>query len=95
MSINKNTLEKIAHLARLQFDEKSEERMLKDLNNMLSFVEKLQELNTDDIEPLQSMTFESNQLRKDKINAHLSHENGLKNAPKKDAEYFRVPKVIE
>lgn len=95
MSINKNTLEKIAHLARLQFDEKSEERMLKDLNNMLSFVEKLQELNTDNVEPLQSMTFESNQLREDKIKGHLSHESGLKNAPKKDAEYFRVPKVIE
>ncbi|WP_296618407.1 Asp-tRNA(Asn)/Glu-tRNA(Gln) amidotransferase subunit GatC [Marivirga sp.] len=95
MSINKETLEKIAHLARLQFDEKSEERMLKDLNNMLSFVEKLQELDTDNIEPLQSMTFESNQLREDKVKEHLSHEDGMKNAPKKDADYFRVPKVIE
>lgn len=95
MSINKETLKKIAHLARLEFDKKSEERMLKDLNNMLSFVEKLQELNTDNVEPLQSMTFESNQLREDKVKEHLSRKDGLKNAPKKDAEYFRVPKVIE
>jgi len=95
MSINKETLEKIAHLARLEFDEKSEERMLQDMNNMLSFVEKLQELDTDDIEPLQSMTFETNQLREDEVKGHLSLHERLKNAPKKDENYFRVPKVIE
>jgi aspartyl-tRNA(Asn)/glutamyl-tRNA(Gln) amidotransferase subunit C len=95
MGINKKTLEKIAHLARLQFDEKSEDRMLKDLNNMLSFVEKLQELDTDNVEPLQTMTFETNQFREDKVQGQISHEDGLKNAPKKDEDYFRVPKVIE
>jgi len=95
MSINKETLEKIAHLARLQFDEKSEERMLKDLNNMLSFVEKLQELDTEEVEPLQTMTFENNQLRVDEVKNQISKEEGLKNAPKKDEDYFRVPKVIE
>lgn len=95
MSINKETLEKIAHLARLEFDEKSEEKMLKDMNNMLSFVEKLQELDTDNVEPLQAMSFEVNQLREDKVKEHLAREKGLKNAPKKDQKYFRVPKVIE
>lgn len=95
MSINKETLEKIAHLARLEFDEKSEEKMLTDMNNMLSFVEKLQELDTDNVEPLQAMSFEVNQLREDKVRDHLAREKGLKNAPKKDHEYFRVPKVIE
>jgi aspartyl-tRNA(Asn)/glutamyl-tRNA(Gln) amidotransferase subunit C len=95
MSINKETLEKIAHLARLEFDEKSEEKMLMDMNNMLSFVEKLQELNTDNVEPLQSMTFESNQFREDIVRDQLSQDDGLKNAPKRDANYFRVPKVIE
>jgi aspartyl-tRNA(Asn)/glutamyl-tRNA(Gln) amidotransferase subunit C len=95
MSINKETLEKIAHLARLEFDEKSEEKMLADMNNMLSFVEKLQELDTDSVEPLQTMSFETNQLREDQVKGHLAREKGLKNAPKKDQEYFRVPKVIE
>ncbi|WKK78627.2 Asp-tRNA(Asn)/Glu-tRNA(Gln) amidotransferase subunit GatC [Marivirga salinae] len=95
MSINKETLEKIAHLARLEFDEKSEEKMLKDMNNMLSFVEKLQELDTENVEPLQAMSFEINQLREDKVKEHLPREKGLKNAPKKDNEFFRVPKVIE
>jgi aspartyl-tRNA(Asn)/glutamyl-tRNA(Gln) amidotransferase subunit C len=95
MSINKKTLEKIAHLARLEFDEKSEGKMLKDMNNMLSFVEKLQELDTDNVEPLQSMTFEINQFREDKVKNQLAHQDGLKNAPKKDKDFFRVPKVIE
>lgn len=95
MSINKEILEKIAHLARLEFDKKSEEKMLEDMNNMLSFVEKLQEIDTENIEPLQAMSFEINQLRKDEVRGHLKREDGLKNAPKKDNKYFRVPKVIE
>lgn len=95
MSINKETLEKIAHLARLEFDEKSEDKMLEDMNNMLSFVEKLQELDTENVEPLQAMSFEINQMREDKVKEHLAREKGLKNAPKQDNEFFRVPKVIE
>ncbi len=95
MSINIETLEKIAHLARLEFDEKSEEKMLKDMNNILSFVEKLQEVDTENVEPLQSMSFEINQLREDKLGEQLTHEKGLKNAPKKDADFFRVPKVMD
>lgn len=95
MSINKEILEKIAHLARLEFDAKSEDKMLKDMNNILKFVEKLQEVDTENVEPLQSMSFEVNQLRDDERGQHLSHERGLKNAPKKDSDYFRVPKVIE
>jgi len=95
MSINKETLEKIAHLARLEFEEDSKDKMLADMNNMLSFVEKLQELDTDNVEPLDSMSFEVNQMRDDEVKNQLSHEEGLKNAPKKDANYIRVPKVIE
>ncbi|WKK85184.1 Asp-tRNA(Asn)/Glu-tRNA(Gln) amidotransferase subunit GatC [Marivirga arenosa] len=95
MSINKETLEKIAHLARLEFEEDSKDKMLADMNNMLSFVEKLQELDTDNVEPLDSMSFEVNQMRDDEVKNQLSHEQGLKNAPKKDANYIRVPKVIE
>jgi aspartyl-tRNA(Asn)/glutamyl-tRNA(Gln) amidotransferase subunit C len=95
MDIDKSTLEKIAHLARLEFDAKSEDKMLKDMNNIIHFVEKLQELDTEGIEPLQSMSFELNSLREDKVGKHLDHEEGLKSAPKRDQDYFRVPKVIE
>ena len=95
MKINKDTLERIAHLARLEFDEKDIEKMLSDMNGIIAFVEKLNEVNTDGVEPLTTMSHEVNVLREDEVKPPLSHELGLKNAPKKDSEYFRVPKVLE
>jgi aspartyl-tRNA(Asn)/glutamyl-tRNA(Gln) amidotransferase subunit C len=96
MQIDKETVEKIAHLARLQFEKGAESKMMKDMNNMLSFVEKLQEVDTQGVEPLQSMSFEINNLRQDALaEQSITHIDALKNAPKKAADFFRVPKVIE
>jgi len=95
MKVDKETLDKIAHLARLEFDEKDSEKMIKDLGNIISFVEKLNEVNTDGVEPLTTMSHEVNALREDEVKPHLDHDIGLKSAPKKDADYFRVPKVLE
>jgi len=95
MKVNKETLDKIAHLARLEFDEKDSEKMIKDLGNIISFVEKLNEVNTDGVEPLTTMSHEINSLREDEVKPHLDHDIALKGAPKKDADYFRVPKVLE
>lgn len=95
MKIDKETLEKIAHLARLNFDENEEQSMLESMSEILTWVEKLNELDTDDIEPLTHMASEVNSLREDKLGKHLSHEDALKNAPKKDSDYIRVPKVME
>jgi aspartyl-tRNA(Asn)/glutamyl-tRNA(Gln) amidotransferase subunit C len=95
MKVDKETLNKIAHLARLEFDEKDTEKMVNDLGNIISFVEKLNEVNTDGVEPLTSMSHEINSLREDEVKPHLSHESALKNAPEKDQDYFRVPKVLE
>ena len=95
MKVDKETLDKIAHLARLEFDEKDAEKMIRDLGNIISFVEKLNEVNTDGVEPLTTMSHEVNSLREDTVEAHLDHDTALKNAPKKDADYFRVPKVLE
>jgi aspartyl-tRNA(Asn)/glutamyl-tRNA(Gln) amidotransferase subunit C len=58
-------------------------------------VEKLNEVDTTGVEPLTTMSYEINMLRDDEVKEHLSHERALKNAPKKDADYFRVPKVID
>jgi aspartyl-tRNA(Asn)/glutamyl-tRNA(Gln) amidotransferase subunit C len=69
--------------------------MLKDMNGIIAFVEKLNEVNTDGIEPLTTMSHEVNALREDEVTPHLSHERALKNAPGKDSDYFRVPKVLE
>ena len=95
MKIDINTLKKTAHLARLQFDEKSAEKMKEDMTQILDWVEKLNEVDTDGVEPITTMSSEVNVLRQDVVGEHLSHEKGLKNAPHKDSDYFRVPKVME
>jgi aspartyl-tRNA(Asn)/glutamyl-tRNA(Gln) amidotransferase subunit C len=95
MILDKNTLRKIAHLARLDFEEKDENKMIQDMTEILTWVEHLNELDTSNVEPLTNMSFEVNQFRNDKVQPHLPHDKGLLNAPKKDSDYFRVPKVLE
>lgn len=95
MKIDKELLNKIAHLARLEFDEESAEEMIADMSNILTWVEKLNEVDTEGVEPLTTMSHEINVLREDEVKTHLNHERALENAPKKDADYFRVPKVLE
>ncbi|HRK52587.1 MAG TPA: Asp-tRNA(Asn)/Glu-tRNA(Gln) amidotransferase subunit GatC [Cyclobacteriaceae bacterium] len=95
MKIDKETLSKMAHLARLEIDEKDAPKMLEDMSKMVSFVEKLNEVDTEGIEPLTTMSHEVNALREDVVKNQLSKEEVLKNAPKKDSDFFRVPKVLE
>jgi len=95
MNIDKETVQKIAHLARLEFQEEDLESMREDLGKILDFMKKLNELDTDEVEPLIYMSGEVNVLRMDKEIQDISHEEGLKNAPKRDSDYFRVPKVID
>lgn len=95
MKIDKELLNKIAHLARLEFDENTAGEMMKDMTEIIDWVEKLNEVDTEGVEPLTTMSHEMNVLREDETKPHLSHERALKNAPKKDSDYFRVPKVLE
>jgi aspartyl-tRNA(Asn)/glutamyl-tRNA(Gln) amidotransferase subunit C len=95
MKADRETLRKIAHLARLEFNPAAEKEMLDSLNEILTWVEKLNEVDTTHVEPLTHMSAEINVMREDEVKKHLSHERGLLNAPKKDEDYFRVPKVIE
>ena len=74
---------------------KSAEKIAKDVSQILDWVEQLNEVDTTDVEPLTTMSTEVNDMREDKIGNHLSHEEALKNAPKSDTDYFRVPKVLE
>jgi aspartyl-tRNA(Asn)/glutamyl-tRNA(Gln) amidotransferase subunit C len=95
MKIDKETVDKIAHLARLEFEnEAAKEAMIKDMNNMLGFIGKLNELDTSNVEPLIYMSEEVNVLREDIVKVEITQEEALKNAPKKDSDYFKVPKVI-
>lgn len=95
MKIDKQTLDKLAHLSRLEIKEQDEAKMIKDLSNIVTFVEKLNEVDTDGVEPLTTMSQEVNALREDVPGGHLTHEEVLKNAPSKNEDFFRVPKVIE
>jgi aspartyl-tRNA(Asn)/glutamyl-tRNA(Gln) amidotransferase subunit C len=95
MNIDKELVDKIAHLARLEFNDQQKVKIEEDLNNILSFMESLNELDTSNVEPLIYMTEEKNIFRKDEQKQEVTHEEALKNAPKKDSDYFRVPKVIE
>jgi aspartyl-tRNA(Asn)/glutamyl-tRNA(Gln) amidotransferase subunit C len=95
MKIDKDSIKRIAHLARLEFDESSAAKMSKDMSQILDWVEQLNEIDTENIEPLTTMSTEVNVMREDKVANQLSHREGLKNAPKSDSDYFRVPKVLE
>jgi aspartyl-tRNA(Asn)/glutamyl-tRNA(Gln) amidotransferase subunit C len=88
-------VDEIAHLARLEFNDSAKGEILNDMNRMLTFVDKLNELNTDNVEPLIYMTDEKNVLREDEIKVTITQDEALKNAPKKDSDYFKVPKVID
>ncbi|HHZ64600.1 MAG TPA: Asp-tRNA(Asn)/Glu-tRNA(Gln) amidotransferase subunit GatC [Flavobacteriales bacterium] len=94
MSIDKATVEQIAKLAKLEFDDTSKEEIMKDLDRMLQFVDKLNELNTANVEPLTHITEEQNVLRTDVVKTEISQAEALKNAPHKDSDYFIVPKVL-
>jgi aspartyl-tRNA(Asn)/glutamyl-tRNA(Gln) amidotransferase subunit C len=95
MKIDKETVEKIAHLARLEFDERETEQIINDMNNMLTFVNKLNEVDTSNVSPLIYMSDEVNVLREDEVKQEITQQEALKNAPKKDSDYFKVPKVID
>ncbi|MEY3563970.1 MAG: hypothetical protein RJA23_140 [Bacteroidota bacterium] len=95
MKIDQETLQKIAHLARLNFDAQAGEKMSADLSQVLDWVAQLQEIDTQNVAPLTSMSSEINVLREDQVGVQLTQEQALKNAPKQENGFFSVPKVME
>jgi len=94
MEINNKLIEEIASLAKLDFDENSKELMKSDLNKIISFINKLSEVDTDNVEPLVYLSDEINILREDEVKEVISQVDALKNAPHKDSDYFNIPKII-
>jgi len=94
MKIDTKTVDKLADLAKLEFDERSKKEIIGDLNKMLAFVEKLNKLDTGEVEPLIYMSKETNILRNDKVVQRTTQAQALKNAPEKDSDYILVPKVL-
>lgn len=95
MKITEETIAHIAHLARLRFEGPAKEAIRQDLENIIGFMGKLSELPTDNVEPLVFMSDEVNVLRDDEPQVTVTQEQALKNAPKKDSDYFRIPKVLD
>ena len=95
MEVNDALINKIANLARLSFSEE-EKPVIKDkLQRMIHFVEKLNEVDTEGVEPLLHMSNNVNILREDEVKNSITTEEGLKNAPVHNEQFFKVPKVIK
>lgn len=88
------TVEKLAELSRLEFNNESREEIKKDLTRILGFIDKLDELDTENVNPLVFMSDEVNVLREDDAKVTVTQKEALKNAPQKDSDYFKVPKVL-
>jgi aspartyl-tRNA(Asn)/glutamyl-tRNA(Gln) amidotransferase subunit C len=94
MKIDKKLILKLEKLSRLELSETERVKIQKDLNEILKMIEKLDELDTSNVEPLIHVSEEKNVLREDEIKNQLSREEALSNSPDNDGQYFKVPKVI-
>jgi aspartyl-tRNA(Asn)/glutamyl-tRNA(Gln) amidotransferase subunit C len=95
MEINEATIDKLASLARLKFDATEKVQIKTDLQNMIGFIEKMNELDTENVEPLLHMSANVNTMREDMVKGSIDNEAALKNAKKQHSPYFIVPTVIK
>ena len=95
MKITEDVVNHIAHLSKLQFEGESKKAIQQDLENIVSFMEVLGEVDTENVEPLIFMNDDINVLREDVPAQTIQKEEALSNAPKRDSDYFRIPKVLD
>ncbi len=95
MKVNEELVNKVAHLARLEFTQEEKIEVIDDMNKILTFMEKLNEIDTSNVKPLIYMTDSVNVFRPDVVKTEITKDEALLNAPKKNSDYFRVAKVIE
>jgi len=93
--MDKETVATISYLSRLAFDKENEEKITKDLENIIEFVDQLDGVDTSDIEPLKSPLEKTAKTREDEITTKNRKEQFLKNAPDANEDYFLVPRVVE
>jgi len=94
MKIDQDTVDKIAHLARLELSADEKTETIQDMNRILDFMDKLNEVDTSAVAPLVYMNADVNVQREDVVKQEITHEEALLNAPKKDENFFHVAKVI-
>jgi aspartyl-tRNA(Asn)/glutamyl-tRNA(Gln) amidotransferase subunit C len=95
MKITEELIDKLANLARLEFQGSEKAAIREDIERMVGFIEKLNEVNTEGVLPLTHIHAEPIPLREDRVVEEVSHEQALKNAPDHDSDYFRVPRVLD
>ena len=95
MNIDLKTIKHISKLSRISVDEKKAVKLAGDLNSIFEFIEKLNELKTDNVEPLTSVAETTLKLRHDEVKSKNIREQIIKNSPQDNEDYFVVPKVIE
>ena len=95
MAIDLKTVKHISKLARISIEEKKAKKLADDLNSIFEFIEKLNQLDTDKVEPLTSKAETKLQLRNDKIKSENIREQILKNSPNENKDFFVEPKVVE
>ena len=95
MTIDLKTVKHISKLARISVDDEKANKLAGDLNSIFSFIEKLNELNTENVEPLTSIAETTLRFREDEIKSENIREKILKNSPENNDDFFVVPKVVE
>ena len=95
MSLDKEKIKHVAKLARISVNEAKVDRLTKDLNSIFKFIEQLNELNTDKVEPLTSVAETTLKFRSDEVKSENIREQIIKNSPEDNEDFFVVPKVVE
>ena len=95
MTIDLKTIKHIAKLSRISLEDEKAQKLATDLSSIFEFIEKLNELNTKDVEPLTSIAETTLKFRKDEVKSENIREKVLKNSPSDNEDFFVVPKVVE
>ena len=95
MTIDLKTIKHISKLSRISVDDEKAKKLVGDMNSIFDFIEKLKELDTDNIEPLTSVAETTLKLRVDEVKSGNIKENVLKNSPDENEDFFVVPRVVE
>ena len=95
MIIDLKTIKHISKLSRISVDEEKAKKLAGDLNSIFEFIEKLNELKTENVEPLASIAETTLKFRSDEVKSHNIRDQILKNSPDKNKDFFVVPKVVE
>ena len=95
MTIDLKTIKHISKLSRISVDDAKADKLAGDLNSIFDFIEKLNELNTDNVEPLTSVAEITLKLRADEVKSENIRDKILKNSPEENQDFFVVPRVVE